>query len=61
MPYYVNKAEWEGSAMAASIPENKRAEERPAMYSTKVRGFERGIEGVYAQKLRNEVSPVSIG
>lgn len=56
VPYYVNTKEWEGSDLWKSVPETRRGEEKAAMYSQKVRGFERSVESVYAGRLRNEVS-----
>lgn len=42
--------------MWKSVPEARKGEQKAAMYSSKVRGFERGVESVYAGRLRNEVS-----
>jgi DnaJ family protein B protein 12 len=56
VPYYVNKAEWEGSKLWESVPEARKAQVDAAMYSNKVRAFERGVENTYIQKLKNEVS-----
>ncbi|RSH95419.1 hypothetical protein EHS25_000509 [Saitozyma podzolica] len=54
VPYHVNKAEWEGSHLWESVPEARRGQKDAAMYSNKVRSFERGVETNYIQKLRNE-------
>jgi DnaJ family protein B protein 12 len=55
VPYHVNKAEWEGSHLWESVPEARKGQKDAAMYSNKVRSFERGVETNYIQKLRNEV------
>ena len=58
--YYVNKDEWEGSRIWQSVPESRRANKDAAMYSSKVRSFERGVENVYVNSLRNEVGSLLI-
>lgn len=55
VPYWVNKAEWEASGVWTSVPEQQRGQGGEAMYSSKVRQFERGVENNYVHKLRNEV------
>lgn len=53
--YYVDKPEWEGSALWKSIPEEKKGLKDVAMHSSKVRVFETGVENDYINRLRNEV------
>ena len=56
IPYWVNRGEWEKSALWESVPEGRRGQVDAAMYSSKVRAFERTVESHYVQNLRNEVS-----
>ncbi|EIW66930.1 hypothetical protein TREMEDRAFT_69910 [Tremella mesenterica DSM 1558] len=60
VPYWVNGEEWEGSKLWQSVPETRRDKKDAAMYSSKVRVFERGVESVYAGRLRNECETFSI-
>ena len=55
VPYWVNQKEWEGSAIWESVPEGRRQDKNAALYSSKVKVFERGVESVYINKLHNEV------
>jgi DnaJ family protein B protein 12 len=59
--YYVDKTEWEESALWKSVPEEKKGQKDMAMYSHKYRVFETGIENDYINRLRHEVSPLYIG
>lgn len=58
--YYVNQPEWEQSAIWQTVPENKRGDTNAAMFSPKVRSFERNVEGVYIRALQNEVSRICL-
>ena len=55
VPYHVNKAEFEKSQVWQSVPENYRDRMDAAMFSSKLRGFERGIEEVHIRQLQAEV------
>lgn len=59
VPYYVNEAEWTNSEIWKTVPDARKEDEKAAMYSSKVRGFERSVESVYAGRLRSEVSSSS--
>lgn len=52
----MNRAEWDKSHLWESVPEGRRAQADAALYSSKVRSFERGVENTYIQRLRNDVS-----
>ena len=54
--YWVNQPEWEQSAIWQSVPENKRSDNEAAKFSSKLRSFERNVEGVYIRALQNQVS-----
>ena len=54
--YYINQPEWEQSAVWQTVPENRRADKSAAMFSPKMKQFERTVEGVYIRHLQNEVS-----
>lgn len=60
--YFVNKPEWENSAIWQSVPEERRQEAglsgSVAKYSGKVRVFEMTVENYYINRLRNEVGQV---
>lgn len=56
VPYFVNKQEWEQSEIWKSVPEARRGAGSEALYSSKVRQFEKGVEGHYVRRLQNEVS-----
>lgn len=58
--YYVDKTEWEESALWKSVPEEKKGQKDMAMYSHKYRVFETGIENDYINRLRHEVSPLYV-
>lgn len=55
--YYVDKPEWEGSAIWKSVPEEQQGRKDIGKYSSKVRVYETGIENDYINRLRNEVRP----
>ncbi|WRT68872.1 uncharacterized protein IL334_005853 [Kwoniella shivajii] len=52
--YHLNSKEWENSEIYKSIPDNRKNKLNENLYSSKLRGFERGIENVYARRLQNE-------
>ncbi|WVW79090.1 hypothetical protein I302_101054 [Kwoniella bestiolae CBS 10118] len=54
VPYYVNNQEWENSEIFKSVPDNRKGKGNEGLYSPKLRGFERGVENVYARRLQNE-------
>ncbi|WWC91402.1 uncharacterized protein L201_006346 [Kwoniella dendrophila CBS 6074] len=54
IPYYVNLQEFENSQIFKNIPENRKNKPNEALYSTKLRSFERGIENTYARRLQND-------
>ncbi|WVQ81601.1 hypothetical protein IAT38_003725 [Cryptococcus sp. DSM 104549] len=54
VPYFVNGREWEGSDVWKSVPETRRGGGGEAMYSSKVRSFEKSVETHYVRKLQNE-------
>ncbi|ORX38941.1 hypothetical protein BD324DRAFT_617944 [Kockovaella imperatae] len=54
VPYWVNQKEWEGSKVWESVPEARREDKNAALFSTKVKLFERGVENVYINRLHNE-------
>ncbi|WVQ64148.1 uncharacterized protein L199_002309 [Kwoniella botswanensis] len=54
VPYYVNGQEWEKSEIYSSIPDSRKGKTNEGLYSSKLRGFERGVENVYARRLQNE-------
>ncbi|AFR95899.1 endoplasmic reticulum protein [Cryptococcus neoformans C23] len=54
VPYFVNKQEWEKSEIWKSVPEARRGTGSEALYSSKVRQFEKGVEGHYVRRLQNE-------
>jgi DnaJ family protein B protein 12 len=56
VPYHVNTAEWDKSQVWQSVPENYRQRLDAAMFSSKLRRFERGIEEVHIRQLQAEVS-----
>lgn len=58
--YFVDKTEWEGSAIWKSVPEEKQNAKHVGMHSSKVRVFETGIENDYINRLRNEVCSAPI-
>ncbi len=59
VPYHVNRADWEGSSLWESVPEERRHQTDAAMFSSKVRAFERSVESHYVRKLQSEVSVAS--
>lgn len=54
VPYHVNSAEWEKSNIWQSVPENRRDRLDAAMFSSKLRGFERGVEETHIRALQSE-------
>lgn len=58
--YHVNKPEFEKSGIWQSVPENYRDRLDAAMFSSRLRGYERGIEEVHIRQLQAEVSNVSV-
>ncbi|WWC64215.1 uncharacterized protein I303_106823 [Kwoniella dejecticola CBS 10117] len=54
VPYWVNNQEWQNSDIYQSVPDNRKGKANEGIYSTKLRGFERGVENVYARRLQNE-------
>ncbi|TYJ55212.1 hypothetical protein B9479_004146 [Cryptococcus floricola] len=54
VPYFVNKAEWEGSEVWGSVPEARKGAGSEALYSSRVRQFEKNVEGHYVRRLQNE-------
>lgn len=54
--YHVNKDEFESSKVWQSVPAEKRDRQDAAMYSPSLRGFERGVESLYINDLRSQVS-----
>jgi DnaJ family protein B protein 12 len=56
VPYHVNGPEFTKSHIWHSVPENYRDRLDAAMFSSKLRGFERGIEEVHIRQLQAEVS-----
>lgn len=58
--YYVDKPEWESSAIWKSVPLEKQGSKDVAMHSSKIRVFETGVENDYINRLRNEVCPPAI-
>ena len=55
IPYFVNRPEWEASAIWQHVPEARRGETNAAGFSHKLRQFERGVEGTYIRRLQNDV------
>ena len=60
VPYWVNQKEWEGSAIWNNVPEERRDSPNPAIFSTKVKMFERGVESVYINQLHSEVIRLAV-
>lgn len=52
VPYHVNKAEWESSNLWQSVPETRRDRLDAAMFSSKLRGFERDVEETHIRQLQ---------
>lgn len=55
--YWVNQAEWEGSSIWQSVPEQYRQRKDAARFSNKLKNFEFGVEQTQIQHLQAEVSP----
>lgn len=52
--YYVNQPEFEASAVWQSVPEQHRKRKDAAMFSSKLRGFERGVEETHIRQLQQD-------
>ncbi|WVO18257.1 hypothetical protein L204_105967 [Cryptococcus depauperatus] len=54
VPYWVSQREWESSDIWKSVPETRRGSGMEALFSQKVRLFEKNVEGHYVRRLQHE-------
>lgn len=52
--YFVNKPEFEQSSIWQSVPEQHRKRKDAAMFSSKLRGFERSVEETHIRQLQQD-------
>ncbi|ORY29134.1 hypothetical protein BCR39DRAFT_532765 [Naematelia encephala] len=52
--YWVNTNDWNESPLWKTVPEERRARKDAALYSPKVKAFERNVENYYIRHLQNE-------
>lgn len=52
----MDKDEWDKHSLWQSVPDDRKGGKDAAMWSTKMRSFERSLENTYIRRLENDVS-----